>query len=511
MKVNKVLPIIGLVFLFSMVPQGIAGAKGEADWQDESVYSILIDRFKNGNPENDYQINIENPKGFHGGDLQGVIEELDYIKSMGYTAIALSPIMENQEKGYHGRWITDFMEVEEHFGTMADMQKLVEEAHKRDMKVLLDFVVGYTGTEHPWVQDPDKTDWFLEESGIDSGQEELEGLPVLDQTNPEVKQHLLEAAGYWIKKTGVDGYLLGNVENASKEFWSDFSAHVKRIDSKFFLMGKVNSTQPESIAKYKETGIDSFVDYPFLDLASDVFSEAGNSLKPLYELWQTNQEVYGSPKLLGTLLDDKDSKRFTSVATENGQYPITRWKLALTYLFTAPGTPMVYQGTEVPMSGREVPENRQMTRINGGNEELQKYIEQMTALREELPALTLGSFELLESDGAFQLFKRTYQGESLYIAVNNDVETKTFSLNDQLSDDVQLRGLIQDSVVRKTNGSFTVTLDRETADVFIVEDNQGMNWLFIAFIVGVMGSFVGGVFYLSRKNKQTSSFKETAQ
>ena len=111
---------------------------------------------------NDYDVNREDPKAYQGGDFQGVIDKLDYIKDMGFTAIWLSPVFDNQEKGYHGYWIKDFYNTDEHFGSIEKLKELVDEAHKRDMKVILDFVVNHVGPDHEWVNDPEKADWFHE-------------------------------------------------------------------------------------------------------------------------------------------------------------------------------------------------------------------------------------------------------------------------------------------------------------------------------------------------------------
>ncbi|MCX8046854.1 MAG: alpha-amylase family glycosyl hydrolase, partial [Anoxybacillus gonensis] len=151
-----------LIFVLLLSVTTPASAKTERRWQDERIYFIMVDRFNNGNPKNDYEVDVHDPKAYHGGDLQGIIDKLDYIKEMGFTAIWLTPIFANEKGGYHGYWIEDFYKVEEHFGTLDDFKRLVKEAHKRDMKVILDFVVNHTGYNHPWLNDPAKKDWFHE-------------------------------------------------------------------------------------------------------------------------------------------------------------------------------------------------------------------------------------------------------------------------------------------------------------------------------------------------------------
>jgi len=512
MKIRVLCTLIMIPFLlFYAFPQTGTAEKEEGNWQDESIYFLMVDRFYNGNQENDYEVNTKDPKAYHGGDLQGVIEKLDYIKELGFTAIWLTPIMENQPKGYHGYWITDFKKVEEHFGTMADAKKLVEEAHKRDMKVIFDFVVNHTGQQHPWVDDPEKKDWFHEESMImGNSQTQLEegwiyGLPDLKQENPEVKQYFMDVAEYWIEETGVDGFRLDTVKHVPKSFWKDFSDHVKSIDEDFFLLGEVWSEDPSYLAEYQEIGIDSLVDYPFFNAATEVFQKSGVDLDPLNRAWKRNEAFYENPSSLGTFLDNHDNKRFTRLAFNNDQNPVTRWKLALTYMYGAPGIPIVYYGSEIPMDGGEDPDNRRMMNFKSGDTELRQHIEQLSAIRSKFPSLTKGSFEQVVSDGAFGVFKRTYKDETAYLVINNSEETKVAHLKD-IPEGEQLRGLIHDNVARKDgNGEVKIAINREMADIFIQEEEQGINFLFIGAMVVIIGGFVAFVAIVSRKNKQEST------
>ena len=496
--------------LFCALPVS-AAEKEERAWQDESIYFIMVDRFMNGDASNDYDVNPDDPKAYHGGDLQGIIDKLDYIKDMGFTTIWLTPIMDNQKKGYHGYWIKDFKAVDEHFGTMEDAKRLVKEAHKRDMKVLFDFVVNHTGDQHPWVSDPAKKDWYHEEQPImGDSQDQLEngwlsGLPDLNTENPEVKNYLFDAADYWINQTDVDGFRLDTVKHVPKKFWSEFAAHVKETKKNFFLLGEVWSEDPSYIADYEKTGIDSFVNYPFYKEASTTFSDAGNSLNELYTVWERSQNYFKSPKVLGNFLDNHDNVRFTHLAVQNKKNPVTRLKLGLTYMFTSPGIPIVYYGTEVPLDGGEDPDNRKMMDFKSSDDDLTKLLDKLNAMKKQYPALTKGDFKELYNEEGFAIFKRTYKDNTMIISINNDTKTRAESLKD-LPDNQQLRGLLLDGIVRQSkDGSYKLGMDRETADVFVVEEDEGYNWLFIGFVGGVLGLFVFAVTFISIKNKKTTA------
>ncbi|WP_163529752.1 alpha-amylase family glycosyl hydrolase [Halobacillus ihumii] len=499
-KLTTILMIIPFLLFGALTTD--AAEKEERTWQGESVYHIMVDRFMNGSNSNDHNVDPKDPKAYHGGDLQGGIEKLDYIKKMGFTTISLSPIMANESGGFHGHWVEDFTSVEDHFGTLADAKRLVEEVHKRDMKILFEFIVNNTGQQHPWLDDPEKEDWFHE--GASEGQQGWKSeLPDLNTANPDVKQYLFETAEFWINETGVDGFRLDSAGEVSKDFWSDFSQHVKSIDQDFFLLGEVQSRDFQSIAEYQSTGIDAFVNLPFYHTASETFKQAGQPLDELYSVWERSKQV-GDPKLMVNFLDYAGSERFTRKAVEAGHNPITRWKLGLTYLFTSPGIPSVLYGSEIPLDGAEPPANLGMMNFKVQNEELNHYLEKLNSIRKEFPAIAKGNFiELYNQDG-LAVFKRTYKDETMVIAINNSTETRVANLTN-LPEDMQMRGLMLDGLVRPSDqGVYKLGMERETADVFVIEPNDGLNWAFIGFAGGIFLLFVVGVIVVSVKNKRSN-------
>ncbi|MFC7062766.1 alpha-amylase family glycosyl hydrolase [Halobacillus seohaensis] len=498
-KLGTVLMLIPFL-LFCALDVG-AVEKEERKWQDESIYYIMVDRFMNANRDNDYEVDTDDPDAYHGGDLQGIIEQLDYINEMGFTTIELSPIMSNQEMGYHGNWVDDFMAVEEHYGTIDDAKQLVEEAHDRDIKVIFDFNVNFTGDKHPWLEEDEKTDWF---NDIDENQEPVEELNI---DNPEVQQYLFDVAEFWIDETGVNGFRLEPGKNVSQEFWSGFNDHVKSIDKDFFVLGDVENEDPTSVADYESTGIDSFVNYSFHESLMNAFKSVDGSLGPLYDVWEQNEQLYENPMALGNFIDNQDQQRFTRTAVEHGGNPITRWKLALTHMFTSPGIPMMYYGTEIPLDGGQAPENRRMMDFKGGDEELNQRIEKLTSMRDEFPALTRGSYQELYNEDGLAVFKREYEEQTMVIAINNASATRTADISD-LPDNQQMRGLLEDGVVRQSDdGVYKLGMERELADVFVVEDDQGYNWLFIGFVGGVLFLFVTAITWMSIKSKRASNLK----
>ncbi|MGP4062010.1 alpha-amylase family glycosyl hydrolase [Halobacillus sp. H74] len=466
--------VIGLMVIpfFLLCSFSVSAAeREERQWQDESIYYIMIDRFMNGEMGNNEGANLEDPEAYHGGDIKGIIEQLDYIKELGFTTIQLSPIMANEDEGFHGFRISDFQSVEEHFGTIAQAQTLVEEAHARDLKVIFDLPVGFTGENHSWLDEQSKGDWFAE-GQVASELSWIDGMPKLDTSNTNLQQYFQETMDFWQQETGVDGFRLVSSSQVPEELLQTASG------DRIIIAENLSD---------KET---------FRTQSREIFSEAGNPLDELVTQ-QSVEEV--------NRLDGFGVGRFTHLAVENGQNPITRWQLALTYLFTAPGIPQLYYGSEIPLDDGGNLHNLPMMNFKAGDEKLRKRVEKLTSMREQFPALTRGNYEELYNQEGLAVFKRTEQEQTMIVAINNAEETKTMEI-ENLEDDHQLRGLLHDGLVRQQNdGSYRLGMERETADVFIVEQNSGYNWMFIGFVGGVLGLFVLAVIMISLKNRKEKS------
>lgn len=509
-KVVKLLILIPFL-LFCAFPVN-ADEKEERKWQDESIYFIMVDRFNNGDPANDFEVNTADLKEYNGGDFKGITDKLDYIQDMGFTAIWLTPVFDNETKGYHGYWINDFYNTEEHFGTMEEFKNLVKEAHKRDMKVILDFVVNHVGPNHPWADDEQKKDWFHEKQPILNwdNQQEVENnwlydLPDFNQENPETRKYLLDTAKWWIKETDVDGYRLDTVKHVPKDFWTDFSKEVKSVKDDFYLMGEVWHNDLRVVAAYEDTGIDGFVDFPQNEQLRTTFAKPDQSLGWLFTSLERNKAFYQRPELLGNFMDNHDMSRFTRDIQQNNEDPVTRWKLALTYLYTAPGIPILYYGSEIAMDGGEDPDNRRMMQFDG-DKELVNYLSKLGKLRNEHPALTRGELVQLHEASGMAVYKRTYSDETIVVAINNTSKSQTVTINSKdIAVDKQLTGVLGDMLIKEKNGQYKLTLESETAEVFTVSEKSGMPIYAFAIAAGVVLFILLAIYMLRRLKRKKST------
>ncbi len=428
-----VLICFGMIFAFLVPMHTLAEEKRE--WKDEVIYSIMVDRFNNGDAKNDRQLDVGNLEGYQGGDIQGIIKRIDYIKDMGFSAIMLSPIFKSET--YDGHGTVDFQKVNEHFGSVQDVKQLVQEAHKRDMKIVLQFV---------------------------GGQEET----------------LIDSIKWWIKETNIDGSYLIHSKEISLPFLNEIKQSVQEVKKDFLVM---NDGEEEIHNEY----------YKHI---TDVFTKSDMSIKPLYDASLVENE-----KAASTFVDSQDTKRFVRSAKENAYYPPSRLKLALTYLYTSPGLPVVYYGTEIALDGGGIPDNRRLMDFKTDEKFLQ-YVTRLGELRQQLSSLRRGTFELLYDQAGMSVLKRKYKDEETLIAINNTKETQkvSFSAN-EIGESRELKGLLEDEIIREENGNYYLVLKREEANVYQVREKTGLNWLFISLLVSVNVLFIAFLIAVKKRKK----------
>ncbi|MBC6971536.1 alpha-amylase [Bacillus sp. Xin] len=422
-----------MIFAFLVPMHTLAEEKRE--WKDEVIYSIMVDRFNNGDAKNDRQLDVGNLEGYQGGDIQGIIKRIDYIKDMGFSAIMLSPIFKSET--YDGHGTVDFQKVNEHFGSVQDVKQLVQEAHKRDMKIVLQFV---------------------------GGQEET----------------LIDSIKWWIKETNIDGSYLIHSKEISLPFLNEIKQSVQEVKKDFLVMND------------GEEGIHN----EYYKHITDVFTKSDMSIKPLYDASLVENE-----KAASTFVDSQDTKRFVRSAKENAYYPPSRLKLALTYLYTSPGLPVVYYGTEIALDGGGIPDNRRLMDFKTDEKFLQ-YVTRLGELRQQLPSLRRGTFELLYDKAGMSVLKRKYKDEETLIAINNTKETQkvSFSAN-EVGKDQELKGLLKDEIIREEDGNYYLVLKREEANVYQVREKTGLNWLFISLLVSVNVLFIAFLIAVKKRKK----------
>ncbi|MGI8958290.1 MAG: alpha-amylase family glycosyl hydrolase [Bryobacteraceae bacterium] len=371
--------------------------------QDDVIYLIMPDRFANGDSSNDDPaisrglFDRSNSRAYHGGDLQGIINHLGYLKSLGVTALWLTPVYDNTNElnrlqakagqpvtDYHGYGTTDYYGVEEHLGNLNLLRKLVDDAHRAGMKVIQDQVANHVSPYHPWVIDPPDATWFhgtashhVNESwqiwtlpdphaAVELRRDVVDGwfqdvLPDMNQDDPEVARYEIQNALWWVGAAGFDGIRQDTLPYVARSFWSEWSAALKRQYPNLRAVGEVFDKNPAVTSFFQggakrfdgvDSGIDTVFDFPTYYAIRDVFAR-GNAIDSAAETL-AGDRLYPNPRSLVTFLGLHDVMRFMN---EPGA-TIEKLKLAFTFLLTARGTPMIYYGDEIGMSGGDDPDNR---------------------------------------------------------------------------------------------------------------------------------------------------------
>ena len=352
----------------------------------DALYLIMTDRFSNGNPANDpASDNRTAAKGWHGGDLAGIEQHLDYLKQLGVTAVWTTPVASNaaMPEAYHGYAATDLYAVDPHFGTLAEYQHLSGALHARGMKLVIDLVPNHIGVLHPWVLDPPAPGWLhgtLEHhSAVKTDFYQLvdphappqawrditdgwftNEMPDLNQENPLVARYLIQNALWWVETATLDGIRLDTFPYVSRAFWHDFHAELHSVFPRLTTVGEIFHGDPEVTSFFAggeahrgiDTGLDTPFDFPVYFALRDVLT-AGRPMTELDNVLRQDA-LYPHPERLVTFIGNHDTSRFITAASGSA----SKLKLALGLILTLRGMPLLYSGDEIGMPGGNDPDDR---------------------------------------------------------------------------------------------------------------------------------------------------------
>lgn len=352
------------------------------EWVKETVwYQIFPERFANGDPS-------LNPPGtkpwdstvhpgredFYGGDLQGVIDHLDDLVELGVNGLYFNPIFKAPSN--HKYDTEDYFEIDPHFGDKPLFKQLVDEAHKRGMKVMLDAVFNHIGDKSPQWQDVvkngensryaswfhihdfpvhyTKTDNF--EFATDANYETFDynpHMPKLNTANPEVQDYLLSIATYWIKEFDIDAWRLDVANEIDHHFWRKFHDETTALKPDFYILGEIWHTSQPWLQGDQFTGV---MNYAYTEAIKEHFIEKRLSVAQLKNELNRQLMLYNdlADSIMFNVLDSHDTARIKTLAHED----MDLVKQIFAFTFMQPGTPSIYYGTEYGMTGENDPDDR---------------------------------------------------------------------------------------------------------------------------------------------------------
>ncbi len=480
MKLNRWFGIIASAVLLLSVIYPLNGfAKEKRTLQDESIYDLLVDRFNNGDYKNDIDVDPKTPSMFSGGDFAGIIDKLEYISEMGFTMISIGSVFSSET--YDGHTVLDYGKIEPHFGTEEDLAKMIETFHGENIGVMADFPLNGVSEQHVWIKED-----HLPTSQANGKTVEW------DQTDANVRAMVKEAILDFVMAYDWNGIRLTDLGDFDTDYLDEVIGAIKDEKPHLYVL-----TTEETSAQF--------------DSMPNV--EKGKALQQTYVEFDPDSSGLSlfSDKVETDLIqfDDLTSQRFTDQMVEKRMFPPARWKLALTALFTLPGVPVTTYETELAVSGKEAPAIHPIVNFKADTE-LYDFITDLNYLRNESEALRNGDFEMMHNENGFTVFKRSSDEETWIIALNNTSKVANLPISKEvLGDHKRLRGVLSgDSIPKTKDENYNVVLERESGDIFIVEEDRGFNTPYLIASILVYVLFLGFLYVVWRKGRQKA--KENA-
>ncbi|MCB9252417.1 MAG: alpha-amylase [Flavobacteriales bacterium] len=446
-----------------------------SDLESNILYFMMVDRFNNADPTNDYKMDeklVKSKAQFKGGDLSGITEKISsgYFDRLGINSIWLSPISRNPRgawgqfkdpdtkfSSYHGYWPIGLTKIDARFGTDNDLKVLISEAHKHKINVLLDYVAHHVHIEHPLVKQ--QPEWFtslyLPDGTLNTEKWDEYRLttwfdtflPTLNLGDKKVAEYMVDSALYWLKNYAIDGFRHDATKHIPLNFWRTLSHKIKKEvsipqDKLIYQIGETYGNN-ELIESYINSGmLNAQFDFNLYDALLPVFAQ-NRSFIQLEQALRSSFEHYGHHHLMGNICGNQDKPRFISYAdgqiNEKMPWIETKrlgWKKnievsdtnaykklasAEAFNLTIPGIPVIYYGDEIGMPGANDPDNRRMMKFENLNEResgLRELTAKLINFRRTNMSLMYGDFQFLSITDDLMAYSRKYFDEIIWIIFN---------------------------------------------------------------------------------------------
>ena len=442
------------------------------------IYLITPDRYANGDPGNDSSSQLKEKQnrlkkdGRHGGDIQGIIDHLDYIFDMGFTQIWLNPVLENDQHtySYHGYSTTDYYNIDARFGNNELYKVLSKEAKKRGIGLVMDLILNHIGSEHWWMKDLPTIDWInndgkfvrsnhIHESVHDPHLTESQRdlftsgwfvgtMPDLNQNYTFLANYLMQNSIWWIEYADLSGFRIDTYPYIDKNFLSIWSKRIATEYPRFNFVGEEWSSNPTMVSYWQkgsnryddyDSYIPSMMDFPLQEALINglLGNEDWNS--GLVDIFRviSNDFQYGDPHNLVVFAGNHDMKRIYSQLNEQ----MDLYKMAMTIINTVRGIPQIYYGTEIAMSStgdhgalrKDFPggwpgdkANAFTGRsLNKKELEAQNFIRKLLNWRKENTAITMGNMIHYPVENGIYVYFRSYNEALVMVIINNNKRSKT--------------------------------------------------------------------------------------
>jgi cyclomaltodextrinase / maltogenic alpha-amylase / neopullulanase len=461
----------------------------DPEWvQDAIFYQIFPDRFANGDPRNDppgvqQWGSPPTRENFCGGDLQGILDHLDYLKELDVTALYLTPIF--RARSNHKYDTCDYLEIDPAFGDLALLRKLVAECHERDIRVVLDAVFNHCGDGFWAFEDLAQkgaasvyTDWFFPTEfplQADPPNYQTCGgaafLPKLNLANRETRDYLLKVARYWIKEAGIDGWRLDVPWKAPHDFWQEFQHVVKEANSEAYIVAEEWRDPAPWLAG---DTCDGTMNYPLREAILDFCVRDTQDAEDFDHVTRRLREIQGKRAVLQlNLLGSHDTPRLMTLCQGN----MKRAALAAVAQFTAVGVPMIYYGDEVGLTGGNDPGCRACMpwQEQEWNRDLRALYRRLARIRMVYPALRSESLTPLMTFNGVYAYVRSSNVEDVIVVLNPRQAQRdmVIPVPGQIATASMWRDVLSGAIItRDSSGLWIERLPEKTALLLVPEINR---------------------------------------
>jgi glycosidase len=404
------------------------------DWaKDAIIYQIFADRFFN--TQGDFPKTEPKPSLKCNGTLRGITDRLDYLAALGVNCLWLTPIFPSPS--YHGYDATDFFEINPRLGTKADFKQLIQEAHARGIRLLMDFVPNHWSNQHPsFIEaqcNPNSpyVKWYTFEHYPDRYKTffGVKTLPQINLRHPPARQHVLDAAQYWLE-FGVDGFRVDYCIGPTPDFYADFRRVTRTSRPDSWTFGE--AVDPPDSQLTFEGGMDGALDFMLLEAFRKTFAFGAWNARQFADFLDRHEAYFPTTFSRPSFLDNHDMNRFLWAARND----LRKLKLAALCQFTLAGAPIIYYGTEVGLSqhadvmqnGRAIHEEARLPMLWGSqqNQDLLQFYRQLIQIRKSVSALAHGTRQTLFASPEALLYRRADENGSVVCALNISEQTIEF-------------------------------------------------------------------------------------
>ncbi len=453
----------------------------------DAMYLIMPDRFANGNPDNDSSAKMvekadrTNLGGRHGGDLQGVINNLDYLEDLGITTLWSTPLLEDNDKAYsyHTYAQSDVYNIDPRYGSNEDYKKLAAEMHSRDMKFVMDYVTNHWGSEHWMIKDLPTYDWIHQFPGYANSNYRMttqydpnrsqrdwkycvdgwfvSTMPDLNQSNPLVLNYLTQNAIWWIEYADLDGFRVDTYSYNDKEGIANWTKSIMDEYPNFNIVGEVWMHDQAQISYWQKdspigaiqsynSNLPSVMDFTLHDAITSIFNEDNASWdKGMVKVYENfvNDFLYADINNLLVFAGNHDTDRINHIY--NGD--VEKYKMAMTLVLTTRGIPQLYYGDEIGMQGnkaekgdgdirRDFPggwkgdENNAFTEVGRtqDQEAYHSFTKKLLNYRKDKEVLHFGKLLQFLPENNVYIYFRYDENERVMVVINNNPEAQELEL-----------------------------------------------------------------------------------